>query len=165
MTIAIKILLLSTSFFTALIAGLFYAYSCSVNVGLNRLSDGEYLRAMQSINKAILNPWFFASFLGTLILLPICTWSIFKIETGSASFYFLLAATVIYMIAVFGVTMAGNVPLNNMLDKIDIASSTINEVKGLRARFENPWNRLHLIRTLGSVSSLLLALAAMVIRL
>ena len=38
---------------TALITGLLYAYSCSVNIGLGRLADAEYIAAMQSINKAI----------------------------------------------------------------------------------------------------------------
>ena len=59
---------------TALIAGLLYAYSCSVNIGLGRLADAEYISAMQSINKAIQNPLFFISFMGTLLLLPLCTY-------------------------------------------------------------------------------------------
>ncbi|MBC8154239.1 MAG: DUF1772 domain-containing protein, partial [Bacteroidetes bacterium] len=59
---------------TALIAGLLYAYSCSVNPGLNRLSDASYLAAMQSINREIQNPVFFLSFLGALVLLPLSTW-------------------------------------------------------------------------------------------
>jgi len=54
-----NITLVITTTTTSLIAGLFYAYSCSVNPGLRRLADKEYLTAMQSINKAILNPVFF----------------------------------------------------------------------------------------------------------
>ena len=46
---------------TALIAGLLYAYSCSVNIGLGRLADAEYISAMQSINKAIQNPLFLSA--------------------------------------------------------------------------------------------------------
>src|SRR5206468_9628718 len=69
-----NIILLATATTTALIAGLFYAYSCSVNAGLGKLSDAAYLAAMQSINREILNPLFFMSFMGTLLLLPVCTW-------------------------------------------------------------------------------------------
>ncbi len=165
MPVIYKIVLLSGSFVTALIAGLFYSYSCSVNIGLARLSDAAYLRAMQSINRAILNPWFFASFIGTLILLPVCTWIMYKHEAGSTAFYLTLFATLVYVVAVFGVTIFGNVPLNEFLDKLDIASVAPVELKAERIKFEKPWNNLHLIRTIGSLISLLLTLAATVIRL
>ncbi len=56
---------------TALMAGLFYAFSCSVNLGLARLSNAEYISAMQSTNRAIQNPIFFAAFFGAPILLPL----------------------------------------------------------------------------------------------
>jgi len=165
MPIAYKLILLLTGFSTALIAGLFYSYSCSVNIGLGRLSDNEYLRAMQSINKAILNPWFFASFIGTLMLLPVCTWMLYRHEAGSASFYLVLFAAFIYVVGVFGVTMFGNVPLNETLDKFDIGSVALNELKVQRMAFEKPWNALNLVRTIGSLISLLLILAAMITRL
>lgn len=69
-----SIILIAAITATALIAGLFYAYSCSVNIGLGRLPDREYLAAMQNINSAILNPLFFLSFMGTLILMPLSAW-------------------------------------------------------------------------------------------
>ncbi|MBC7828256.1 MAG: DUF1772 domain-containing protein [Chitinophagaceae bacterium] len=165
MPVIYKLAILSTCFLTALITGLFYSYSCSVNTGLNRLGDTEYLRAMQSINRAILNPVFFASFIGTLILLPVCTWTIYKNEAASMSFYFLLTAALIYGIGVFGVTVFGNVPLNEILDKFDIGSSTTQEMKSQRLAFESPWNKLHFVRTIACLFSLLLTLASVVIRL
>ena len=94
------ITLILTATTTGLIAGLFYSYSCSVNPGLAKLPDGEYLAAMQSINRAILNPVFFATFIGTLLLLPVSTWLQYN-EGASKSFSFLLAATLIYAIGVF----------------------------------------------------------------
>lgn len=163
MLITYKIILLLTGFVSALSAGLFYAYSCSVNIGLSRLSDNEYLRAVQSINRAILNPWFFASFMGTLILLPLCTWLCYKNGAASISFHFLLAAAIIYIVGVFGVTIFGNVPLNEILDKFDINSAVATELNIQRMRFEKPWNRLHFVRTIASLASLLLTLGAMVI--
>src|SRR5687767_15970411 len=86
-----KIILGVTLLVTALIAGLFYAWSVSVNPGLHRLSDGEYLRSMQQINRVILNPLFFASFMGALIMLPICTFIVFRHDGISPSFWFILA--------------------------------------------------------------------------
>jgi uncharacterized membrane protein len=58
MDLTVKATLLIAVILTGLIAGLFFAYACSVNLGLTRLADAEYLKAMQSINGAILNPWF-----------------------------------------------------------------------------------------------------------
>src|SRR5688572_15808061 len=96
--ITYKIVLGATLLVTALIAGLFYAWSVSVNPGLHRLSDGEYLRSMQHINRAILNPLFMASFMGTLIMLPICTFIVFRHDGISPSFWFILAAALLYVI-------------------------------------------------------------------
>ena len=86
--IAFKIVVFITVLLTALITGFFYAYSCSVNGGLKRLPDQEYLRAMQSINKAVLNPLFFMSFFGTLVMLPLTIWMWYKTEGASGDFIF-----------------------------------------------------------------------------
>lgn len=161
----LKIILLSTGFVSALTTGLFYAFSCSVNPGLSRLSDVEYLRAMQSINRAILNPAFFFSFIGTLILLPVATWLMYRFDAGSGSFYLLLAAALVYVVGVFGVTILGNVPLNEMLDKYVIDASQSSNVNLQRLNFEKPWNRLHGIRTFACMFSLLFTLASIVMRL
>ncbi len=67
-----NVVLLITALLVALITGLWYAYSCSVNLGLGKLPDSEYLMGMQSINREILNLVFFATFMGTLLLLPVC---------------------------------------------------------------------------------------------
>lgn len=73
-----NIILGITATLTALIAGLFYAYSCSVNIGLAKLPDSQYIAAMQSINREIQNPAFFLSFIGTLLMLPISTFFQYK---------------------------------------------------------------------------------------
>ncbi|PSL27403.1 anthrone oxygenase family protein [Dyadobacter jiangsuensis] len=153
----INLFLLSAALASGLIAGLFYTYSCSVNPGLGALSDANYLAAMQSINRAILNPVFFLSFMGTLLLLPLSTYQHFGMGTR---FYLLLAATLVYVIGTFGVTIAGNVPLNDALDKMNLTGASANELAAHRLKFEAPWNRLHTIRTYASVVSFVLVLLA-----
>lgn len=155
-----KIVLVATILATSLIAGLFYSYSCSVNPGLKSLSDIEYLRSMQSINRAILNPVFFASFMGALLLLPICTWLAYREVGFHTSFYLLLAALIIYAVGTFGVTIACNVPLNNALDRFNIDAASFSELQIQRTKFEMPWNRYHAIRTIANVLSLLLTIIA-----
>ena len=153
------IILILTATSTALVAGLFYSYSCSVNIGLGKLPDEGYLAAMQSINRAILNPMFFATFIGTLLLLPASTWLQYY-NGNSKCFLFLLAATLIYAVGVFGVTIFGNVPLNEALDKFSLNSSSAEDIKRHREMFEIPWNRLHTIRTLANIVSLVLVILA-----
>lgn len=151
------ILLIVTAVLTALIAGLFYAYSCSVVLGLGKLSDSEYLRAMQSINREILNPVFFLSFMGTALLLPV---SAFVLRGHNPAFVLLLLAAIAYLIGVFGVTMLGNVPLNNQLDQFDIAGATAETVRKMRENFETRWNFLNNIRTVFSTLSIILVICA-----
>jgi uncharacterized membrane protein len=157
-----QIILIVTATSTALISGLFFAYSCSVNIALGKLSDAIYIVTMQSINREIQNPMFFSTFIGTLLLLPLCTWMQYKIDVSN-TFLLLMAATIIYFVGTFGVTMLGNVPLNESLDKINLQSATLEEISKLRIQFEVPWNKLHTIRTLCSVVSLVLVLIALTI--
>nr|WP_276372467.1 DUF1772 domain-containing protein [Chryseolinea sp. H1M3-3] len=126
----------------------------SVNLGLAKLSDAEYLRSMQSINRAILNPWFFMSFMGSLIMLPLSTWMSSRAGGYDLSFYLLLAATMLYVAGVFGVTIFGNVPLNEALDKWDMSTATLQELNNKRKEFEIPWNKYNMIRTLTNAVAL-----------
>jgi uncharacterized membrane protein len=154
-----NIVLALTTLTTALIAGLFYAYSCSVNGGLAQLSDTNYILAMQSINRAIQNPLFFISFMGTLFLLPISTY----LHYNSAQlnrFYLLLFATIIYLIGVIAITAFGNIPLNNALDKFSMQLADNEAIRQARLGFENAWNSFHLIRTIASIVALILVILA-----
>lgn len=146
---------------TGLIAGLFYSYDCSVIKGLGNLPDAEYLSAFQSINRAILNPYFFISFMGSLLVLPIAAWLNYK-EGGTISCYLLIAATLVYATGTFGVTILGNVPLNNLVDRFDIATASQADIQALRQKFETSWNTLNHIRTFANILSFLLAIISLV---
>ncbi|RQO70585.1 DUF1772 domain-containing protein [Pedobacter sp. KBW06] len=157
------LIFLLTATLTALTGGFFYAFSCAVNPGLARLSDGGYLAAMQSINKEIQNLLFLSSFMGTLLLLPLSTWLEFRVGITD-SFWLLLATTFVYTIAVFGLTMFGNVPLNEALDRFNLSSASAKDMAIQREKFEIPWNRFHRIRTVASVLTVMLVIAALVYR-
>jgi uncharacterized membrane protein len=154
-----NILLVITVTTTALITGLFYAWSCAVNLGLGRLSDAAYLEAMQSINRAILNPVFFLSFLGTVVLLPLSAYLHYG-HPVSVRFWYLLAAALVYIIGGFGVTVAGNVPLNEALDAFNLQAATQEAIAVQRAKFEGSWNNLHTVRTIACVLALVLVIIA-----
>lgn len=151
------IILVITMTLIALQAGLFYAWSCSVMPGFARLADREFVSAMQKTNRAILNPVFFASFFGAPIFLIIST--VFHYHQSSR-FWFLLAATIVFLVGTFGVTMFGNVPLNNRLDHFDSESATDEEINLQRKNFERPWNNLNTIRTSASTIAVILTAIA-----
>jgi hypothetical protein len=54
---------------TGLIAGVFYAYAVSVNLGLAAQPDASYVATMQAINERIQNPLFFLSLFGAVLFL------------------------------------------------------------------------------------------------
>ena len=155
----LKIILLLTSLSTALITGFFYAYVCSVNPGLSKLPDLEYLKSMQSINRAVLNPVFFASFFGALIMLPLSSFLLHREEGASVNFFLALSATIVYAAGVFLVTGMGNVPLNETLAKVNLPALSPDELHQRRIAFEQPWNKFNMIRTMACVVSLALILS------
>ena len=52
---------------SALIAGVFFAFSTFVMAALARLPPAQGIAAMQAINVTVLNPWFLGVFVGTAI--------------------------------------------------------------------------------------------------
>ncbi|OKI73938.1 anthrone oxygenase family protein [Micromonospora sp. CB01531] len=143
MTIVRTGVLVAATLLTGLMAGLFFAYSCSVMPGLAATDDRSFVQTMRWINRRILNGWFLTAFLGSMVLLvaavalhfrngPVLAW------TGAA--LVLYGATLV-------ITMRWNVPLNDQLDRAGPADDPA-EVRG---RFEAPWVRWNLARTITSV--------------
>lgn len=155
-TIAILILTGTT---TALVAGLFFAWSYSVTPGLAKLPDAAYIAAIQSMNRAIQNPLFFACFFGAAVLLPLSTYLHYG-TTNQAVFWLLLSSTILYLLGVMGITIFGNVPLNESLDAFDLQSSSEEEIAAQRSQFEASWNRLNHIRTVTSILALVFFIMA-----
>jgi uncharacterized membrane protein len=154
-----NLVLILTATVTALIAGLFFAWSCSVTPGLARIPDTMYIAAMQAMNRAILNPVFLICFAGNVVLLPLSAW-LFYSTPVSTRFILLAAAAVVYLAGVFAVTIFGNVPLNESLDAFAIHTATPGEIAAQRLAFEKPWNTLNMIRTVASTVSVVLVIIA-----
>ncbi len=138
-------------------AGLFYSWSISVMRGLKMLPDREFILAMQAMNRAIQNPLFFLCFFGATLFLLISCYQQFKNPLDTA-YYLLVASTLIYLIGVLGITIVGNVPLNNMLDIFDVNGSGVDAISDMRRGFESRWNYLNDIRSISAVLSTCLLL-------
>lgn len=137
---------------TGLLAGLFYGWQCSVMRGLAMLPDQEYLMAFQGMNKAIINPVFFLSFMGSLIALAITSFVFYR-GGNNHELPYLITSVMIYAIGVFGITAVYNIPLNEVVAVFDISTATEGQITQMRLRFEDPWNYWHLIRTIASIAS------------
>jgi uncharacterized membrane protein len=141
--------------------GVFFAWSCSVLPGLRLLSAREYILAFQAMNRAIQNPVFLLCFLGAGAALQVAAWMHrgHPVQCG-----LLLAASVLYIFGVLGVTMGGNVPLNEALDKFEVGTATLEQVTRRREFFEGPWMRLHTWRSAAAVASFMLSVLAGLVR-
>ena len=140
---------------TGLMAGIFFTWSNAVKPGLGNLRDLEYLRAFQSMNRVILNPSFKAVFIGAIIatgILPV----LYRIPFPNIVFYLICTSFLFYWIGVFAVTVLGNIPLNEVLDKSILDTMSINDLKILRSSIEVKWNNFNLVRSISSGLSFIL---------
>lgn len=133
-----------------LLAGVFFVCACAVVPGFRRVDDRTYLAAFRAINRAILTGWFLLVFFGA----PVSAVAVAVSSPG-----WLTAAAAASAVVTFGITVAGNVPLNQALERAEVRSDA--ERRTVRESFEGPWARRNLARTATSVAALaFLALAA-----
>lgn len=102
-----------------LMAGVFFAFSIAIMPALRRVPATQAIAVMQVTNRAIVNPVFLLVFLGTALLnlgaLPMAWW------VGSLG---LALSALIYLLGALAVTVAGNIPRNNALDRLDPLAPT-----------------------------------------
>lgn len=145
----------------ALISGLLFSFTIAISPGLKHLSDLEYLKAMKSINKEILNFFFLFCFLSPLFLFPLTIY--FQQNDGFNRW--LLAAGFLTYILVISITATINVPLNNQLERFHLLNVSQFELTEFRNLFENRWTFWNNVRTVLSIlSSIFLTLYLLVPR-
>ncbi|GAA4899360.1 DUF1772 domain-containing protein [Flaviramulus aquimarinus] len=155
-------LIIALILLTGLSAGLCFTWSNTITTGIGNLDNYGYLSAFQEMNRTILNSSFFIVFFGPSVL-GLINLYVFK-NAPSSLIWLLIFATVIYFLGVVLVTILGNVPLNDILDKTDLISASSEDLQTLRNTFEVKWNRLHLIRTMSSISAFLFLIGTLLIK-
>ncbi|MDJ0796859.1 MAG: DUF1772 domain-containing protein [Calothrix sp. MO_167.B12] len=137
-------------------AGIFFAFSTFVMKALGKQPPAQGIATMQSINITVINPWFMVVFLGTgatCILLTISL--LLKWHQPSAIYW--IAGSLLYLIGTMGVTIAGNIPLN---DALAIVAPASTEGTILWARFLTDWTFWNHIRTVAALlASILFSIA------
>ncbi|PZF83642.1 anthrone oxygenase family protein [Jiangella anatolica] len=141
-----------------LISGFFYAYACSVMVGLADTDDRTFIAAMQAINAHVRNAGFAPSFFGALIATAAAALLGARRRPSRAT-VLLAAAALVYAVGGFALTMGVSVPLNDELAAAG-APASIADPAAVRADYEGPWTTWNLVRTVASTVALALAVAA-----
>lgn len=144
---------------TGLMAGLFYTFNVAIVPALRAIKGTQHIAMMQAINDKIKNPVFFLSFFGPTILLPLAAF----LHRGAEQFPLLVAAAALHIIGGNGVTIGGNIPLNERLDKVDANRLSESEADSIRNEFQgagSAWMRFHNIRTLTSIAATALVFIA-----
>ena len=135
----------------ALLAGLFFAFTCAISPALGRLDDRSFVDAFRSINTVILNGWFLSVFfLAPATALTAAVWGTF----AHHPFSWWVAAGALCSVLTVIITVAANVPLNHALDAA--LTTTPAQVEQTRWAFEATWNRWDFARTFTSLGALVL---------
>jgi uncharacterized membrane protein len=134
---------------TGLLAGFFYAYSSSVNLG--DLDDRGYVAAMQAINDSIPNGLFVLSFVGAPLLLIVA--AALHAASRSPRLAPLLLAGGLVIGGGLLVTFLANVPLNDDLAAVNPDAGQ-EALARARADYEDPWNTWNAVRTVACTAAL-----------
>jgi uncharacterized membrane protein len=147
---------------TGLIAGVFYAYAVSVNLGLAAQPDAGYVAAMQAINERIQNPLFFLSFFGAVLFL-LAALAAHSPRPRSSRFWLIALASALYIGGGFLLTVFVNVPLNEALARVALEAFP-GELARARAAYEGPWVFWNGVRTVFSFVAFLALICACLLR-
>ncbi len=131
-----------------LAAGFFFTYQISVTRALAEVDDTTYVDTFQAINSTIRSTSFGIVFFGAIPAL--C--AALALHRSDRHRRAAIGVALALYLATFAITAAGSVPLNDTLALV--ADRGADAVADARADYEQPWNRLNLIRTLTSLGAL-----------
>jgi uncharacterized membrane protein len=135
-----------------LVAGVLFAFSSFVMKALGNLPPAQGIAAMQSINVAVINPWFMTAFLGTAAACVCAMIAPFLPSSGPGAWY-LLAGSVLYLAGSVLVTLLFNVPRNDALAAVSPASP---EGARLWAAYLSTWSAWNHVRTTAALAAAVL---------
>ncbi|WP_232441910.1 anthrone oxygenase family protein [Burkholderia ubonensis] len=105
-----------------LMAGVYFAFSTFVMTSLGRLAPAAGVAAMNAINVDIVRSLFMPVFLGTT-LASLALAILALLNRSEPGAIWIVAGGAIYVLGMFVVTMAFNVPLNDALAATDASSA------------------------------------------
>ncbi len=143
---------------SAIVGGMFYAFSSFVMRALGRIAPEQGVAAMNSINVVVITPSFMLVFMGTALL---CV----GLAAGSFTWWsqpsgkLVLAAALLYALGAFGLTMVLNQAMNLRLGRMQATDALAYWPRYLRT-----WTLWNHVRTLVSLLAAALFVAALLVR-
>ena len=132
---------------SAVVAGVFFAFSSFIMRALTQLPSAEGVAAMQSINVVVINPLFLGVFAGTAVVsLGMVVVAVLDWGQPAALFYF--GGAGLYLVGTFLVTGIRNVPLND-----ELADLTPDHVgtRNTWDRYVRQWTGWNHVRTIAGL--------------
>jgi uncharacterized membrane protein len=145
-----NVTLIGATIAAGLMAGLFFSFAAAVMPALRGADDRAFVDVMQRINVAIINPVFMTVFMGGLVVTAAAAVACWRNDGGGA-LPWIVAGLVLY-VAMYIVTVAINVPLNNTLDAAGEVAR-ISDIGAVRHHFEGPWVAWNIVRAVLNVAA------------
>ena len=150
------------TFLCALTAGIVLTFAIVVMPGISKLNDHDFLQAFKEMDRIIQNnhPLFMLVWIGSALTL------VASVVVGSSHLEgwdkaLLILAAALYFVGVQLPTATVNIPLNNRLQNLELATLTTTQLREARTQFEVPWTRWNGIRTIfASLTTLSLIILA-----
>ena len=143
---------------SAVIGGVFSAFSEFIMAALMRTTPEGGIEAMQQINHTVIKTQFVVGILAIAgISIAFAIYGNFAFSGGARRA--LILAPIVYIPSVFLMTIFGNVPMNNKLESL---AHTSSEAKTYWPIYGRVWTRLNHVRTLGGVATSVVYLVAAV---
>jgi uncharacterized membrane protein len=146
----------------ALVAGLLFTFAVIAMPGLRNLSDREFIRAFQVMDRVIQErqPLFMLVWVGSVVALVLALAMGFQ-QQDDVTRGLLIAAAALYLLGVQLPTALVHLPLNNEIQTVKVEAIGEAEQKQARERFEARWNRSNRIRTAIAVVTMVLLLVVL----
>ncbi|NNJ74916.1 MAG: DUF1772 domain-containing protein [Anderseniella sp.] len=140
-----------------LIAGVFLAFSDFVMKSLFAAGPASGIETMQLINRKVYGSVFMALLIAMLVIsVALVPYAVVYITSPAVTW--IVSGCVLYVIGVFMVTVAFNVPMNQRLDAMNHESTETASYWTVYASSWTLWNHVRTIASIGSVVCFLIAI-------
>lgn len=141
----------------AVLGGVFLAFSDFLMRSLQKTPGDAGMKVMQSINREVFRYVFIPVFLAMVPITLVLAVTAYALLPAPGLF---MAAAAIYVLGAFGVTMFGNVPMNN---RLEASSADSKEGRAYwETRYLPYWTLYNTVRTAACVLSACVLLLALV---
>jgi uncharacterized membrane protein len=151
-------LLFLAALLSGCVFGFFYSWSFTVMRGLSASDGASAIAAMQSVNASIMTGWFALIFFGTPVATAAASLAAYLGGDRAAALW-MAAATALYLVGCFAVTVFANVPMNDALARMD--AGALADAAAAWRDYAGPWTAWNHVRTAACAGGFLCALAAL----